>query len=536
MKRNAYFQLIHEDNGLFLQSFPAQDGGAPLNAEDVLQYLEIKKYSDNIDTAEIGRFAEKAKTETARLKVSSKSDCLPETETAVITTDPYSMMAKVRLYPPSSKGKSLTEKDLLSLIEQQGVQHGLIKKNITLLLKAKLYCTDVLIAKATLPIQGSDAEITYHFDAKKTNTPTMNEDGSVDFHKLDMIERVTEGQLLATLKPEVHGTPGTNVRGVEIPPKKVRRLILKHGKKIHLSEDSLEMYSDVSGNVTLVSDTVFVSNVYEVPADVGPSTGDIDYDGSVEVKGNVLAGYTVKATGDIIVNGAVESATLEAGGKIVLKRGIQGMGKGVMKAEGDVISNFIESSEVSAGGRVITDAIMHSHVEAKDEVKVDGKRGMIAGGSVRSTLKINTKVAGSTMGTQTELEVGTDPTLADRYQRIEKEMDKLSTERDSLLQNIDILKKRLKSKGTLSEEKLAILKSSVERVKEIGETMETLTEEYEEVQEELEANKGGGKIIVYDVAYPGVKLTISSISTFIHNETKHSAFVRDGADIRVRAI
>ena len=41
------------------------------------------------------------------------------------------------------------------------------------------------------------------------------------------------------------------------------------------------------------NDTVFVSNVYEVPADVGPSTGDIDYDGSVEVKGNVLSGYTV---------------------------------------------------------------------------------------------------------------------------------------------------------------------------------------------------------------------------------------------------
>ncbi|MCH5268075.1 MAG: DUF342 domain-containing protein [Lachnospiraceae bacterium] len=536
MKRNAYFQLIHEDNGLFLQSFPAQDGGAPLSAEDVLQYLDLKKYSDNVNPVEIGKFVETAKAETARLRVSGKSDCLPETETAVITVDKYSTMAKVRLYPPSSKGKQLTEADLLSLIEQQGVKHGLMNKNISLLLKAKLYCTDVLIAKATLPVQGSDAEITYHFDVDKTSKPAVNEDGSVDFHKLDMIERVKEGQLLATLKPEVQGTPGMDVRGMPIAPKKVKRLILKHGKKIHLSEDNLEMYSEVSGNVTLVSGTVFVSNVYEVPADVGPSTGDIDYDGSVEVKGNVLAGYTVKASGDITVNGAVESATLEAGGKIVLKRGIQGMGKGVMKAEGDVISNFIESSEVSSGGRVITDAIMHSHVEAKDEIKVDGKRGMIAGGSVRSTLKIFTKVAGSTMGTQTELEVGTDPTLADRYQRIEKEIDKLGTERDSLLQNIDILKKRLKSKGTLSEDKLVLLKSSVMRVQEIGENIESLTEEYEEVEAELEANKGGGKIIIYDIAYPGVKLTISNISSFIHNETHHSAFVREGADIRVKGI
>lgn len=536
MKRNAYFQLIHEDDGLYVQSFPATDGGAPLSADDVLHYLELKKYNEYVEPVEIKHFVEDAAKETARLKVSGNPKCLPETETAVITTDSRSLMAKVRLYPPSSKGKNLTEKDLLSLIDQQGVKHGIIKKNVSLLLKAGLYCTDVLIAKATMPVQGTDAEITYHFDAKKTNTPAVHEDGSVDFHKLDMIERVTEGQHLATLKPEVLGTPGTNVRGAAIAPVKVKRLRLKHGKNIHLSEDSLEMYSDVSGNVTLVDDTVFVSNVYEVPADVGPSTGDIDYDGSVEVKGNVLAGYTVKATGDITVNGAVEGAVLESGGKIVLKRGIQGMSKGKMKAERDIISNFIESSEVRAGGRIITDAIMHSQAEAKDEIKVDGKRGLIAGGRVRSTLKISTKVAGSTMGTQTEMEVGTDPTLADRYQRIEKEIEKLASERDSLLQNIDILKKRLKAKGSLSEEKLTLLKTSAMRVQEIGGQMESMTEEYEALEEELAANEGGGRIVVYDVAYPGVKLTISSISTFIHNETKHSAFVRDGADIRVRAI
>lgn len=35
--------------------------------------------------------------------------------------------------------------------------------------------------------------------------PQMAEDGSVNFHKLDMIERVKEGQLLARLTPEERG-------------------------------------------------------------------------------------------------------------------------------------------------------------------------------------------------------------------------------------------------------------------------------------------------------------------------------------------
>ena len=44
------------------------------------------------------------------------------------------------------------------------------------------------------------------------------------------------------------------------------------------------------------------------------------------------------------------------------------------------------------------------------------------------------------------------------------------------------------------------------------------------------------RIVISEVAYPGVKMTIANVSSFIHNETKHSAFVRDGAEIRVRAI
>ena len=59
--------------------------------------------------------------------------------------------------------------------------------------------------------------------------------------------------------------------------------------------------SQVSGHVILENDKIFVSNVLEL-VNVDNSTGDIDYEGDVVVKGNVLAGFTVKATGDITSN------------------------------------------------------------------------------------------------------------------------------------------------------------------------------------------------------------------------------------------
>lgn len=535
MKRNAFFQLVHRKDGIYLKSYPAVDGGMPLKNDDILTYLVKKQYND-IDLSIIKEFVNAAAKETnAYVKVIDGTK-LPENEYALITVGTDRRMAKLRLYPPSNEGKRISMADLMDLIKQNGIKYGIMEKNVEIALKGRIYCTDILIAKAKLPVQGRNANIEYHFDVDKTSTPQMAEDGSVNFHKLDMIERVKEGQLLATLTPAERGTDGIDVLGMPLNPAKVTVLSLKHGKNIHLSDDKLEMYSDVSGNVTLVDDTVFVSNVYEVPADVGPSTGDIDYDGSVEVKGNVLTGYTVKASGDITVNGAVEGAVLVAGGKIVLKRGIQGMGRGNMQAEGDIISNFIESSKVTSGGRIISDAIMHSDVVSQDDVQVHGKRGLIAGGKVRSATRIETKTAGSSMGTQTDLEVGIDPTIIDRYHAIEKEIELLSDEKDKVMQNLQILQKRLKAKGKLDDDKMKILKENSTRIKEIDEQIEADTQEYENLESELERNAGAGKIIVEDIAYPGVKLTISNVVTYIHTETQHSAFVREGADIRIRGI
>ena len=349
-----------------------------------------------------------------------------------------------------------------------------------------------------------------------------------------MIEKVQEGQLLCYFVLIDYGTSGEDVYGNIIRPKKVRNKRLRHGKNIHLSEDGLKMYSDVSGNVTLVEDRVFVSDTYVIEGDVGPSTGDIDYDGAVEVKGNVITGYTVKAAGDITVEGAVEGATLISEGKIVLKRGMQGMGKGVMEAKGDVISNFIESATVKAGGAVYTDAIMHSKIDANSDIIVSGKRGLIAGGSVATTTRIETKIAGSTMGTPTELEVGLDTTLGERYRIIEKHIDQLMDEKESIVKNLALLQKRLKTQGKLPADKMKFVKEGTERIKVIDNTVEEETEEYEKIDEEMRRTSDGGKIRVESIAYPGVKIVISNMTSFIHTETQHCTFVREGADIRIK--
>ena len=139
------------------------------------------------------------------------------------------------------------------------------------------------------------------------------------------------------------------------------------------------------------------------------------------------------------------------------------------------------------------------------------------------------------MGTPTELEVGLDTTLGEKYRSIEKHIDQITDEKDAIVKNLKLLQKRLQTNGKLEPEKMKLLKEGTERIKVIDRMIEEETEEYERIDEEMQRTSDGGKIRVENIAYPGVKIIISNISTFIHTETHRCTFVRDGADIRVKA-
>ena len=318
--------------------------------------------------------------------------------------------------------------------------------------------------------------------------------------------------------------------GRPIKPAKVNDVLLKFGKNIHLSEDGLIMYSDVSGHVTLVEDTVFVSDTYEVAADVSASTGDIEYDGNVKVKGNVVTGFTVRAKGDIYVDGIVEGASLYADGNIVLKRGIQGGGRGYLEAKGDIISKFIENSTVVADGNVSADAIMHSNVTTKANIKVTGKRGLVTGGELKCGGEIVLKTAGSTMGTMTLLEIGADPAFLERFHALEKENAALMAENEKLEQIVAIFKRKLAKGEKIPNDKLAILQQTSSKMGELQKKKKANEEEMEGLREEIESH-GNGRIVVENLMYPGTKLVIANLVHYIKTETHYCQFIKEGADI-----
>lgn len=532
MDKNAYFVINNKDEGTFLKVIGQQGNGAGILIEDVMYYLDKKTIEYDLkglnDYLEKGDFS-------SEYKLNNKRG-FPQNEHLKIEVDNYGTRVVGRFYAPTNDGSIMTLEDIIDELRFNKITYGYILKNIIVHTKARLYCTDILLATALKPIHGHDAEIEYFFNTDVVAKPKLNEDGTVDFHQLGNISHVSKGDKLAHLIPADEGKPGKSVFGTVIPAKKVAKKILRHGRNITLSEDKLDMYSDVSGHATLVDDTVFVSDVYEVPNNVDASTGDITYNGNVSVKGNVNTGYTVKAEGDVVVEGIVEGATIIAEGDIILRLGAQGMQRAKLIAGGNIVSKFLEGCNlVKAGGTITTDAIMHSDVCAKEGIEVKGKRGLISGGHIVSGNSISAKTLGSGMDTQTILEVGIDPDRMDRYHSLEKGVEEKTDELEEIKKNLITFQKRVKAGVKMDKEKLTMIQNSKITYTNNEKYIEEAKKEMEIILAELEKAKGG-TVQVSGTAHSGVTVIIAGIKHRITDDIKYARFVKEGPDIRIQAL
>ncbi|MFP4697275.1 MAG: DUF342 domain-containing protein [Eubacteriales bacterium] len=527
---DGYFELIIKENeGVFLKIYPKKENGKNVEIDQIDSYLKSKGFSEYDEELLLNTLKNLKKE--VEIKISDDEiKAIDEGIEINISLD--KLEAYVRFYPPVGNGKYLTKDDIINALDNKNVIYGIDITMIDEIIKSKDYYIDYLIAKGKNVVEGKDGELTYYFEKNIDKKPTVNNDGTVDFHKLNIITNVKKDDLLAELVPEIEGTSGIDVNGNEIKPNKVRKLTLKYGKNVRLSEDKLRLYAEKDGHVKLEDGKVVVDDYYEIQADVDSSTGDIEFDGSVIVKGNVRTGFSIKAKGDIEVEGVVEGAKLICDGQVLLKRGIQGMGKGLIEAKGNLITKFIENSTVKVGGFIQSEAILHSIVAAKEEITVDGKKGMLTGGDVRSGKEIKVKILGSHMGTVTSVEVGIDPTISDKYNQISQEIKEIREESKKMEQIITLLKNKKNQNRSLDAGKVQMLQKATRNKIFLNNKLKTNLKIFEEYTEVID-NKNTGKIKVMNIAYPGVKVTIGSIKYYVREEIKYSTLYKDGADIKV---
>lgn len=528
--RNGYFRLVSDSDGYGIALYQPKDGG------DFIQMGELMDYLDGLGVSyDRKRIEMQLMEDVDSVCHIGGGPCPDYPESYQLKIDEDGMSAFVRFIPPTSTGKRMTFNDFQKDLHYKGITFGLQMEILQSHFNTEgRYCEDLLVAKGQEPVQGMDASIAYCFNTDMHRRPKQREDGSVDYFQLTTINQCRKGDILARIIPEQPGIEGHDIYGKIIKPREVRRATLKYGRNIELSEDGLEISTMVDGHVSLVDDKVFVNDVYIVKG-VDVSTGNIDYEGSVQVDGNVAENYEIKAGGNVIINGLVEGAKVIAGGNIIISKGMNGMQKGYLKAGGDVVVKFLENARVAAGGYVEAEAIMHSRVSAGGEIRVAGRKGVIVGGYVQAGVKITAKTIGAGLGASTILEVGVNPLLKTQYSRMQKALEDLTktvTNAEVILNNF---KEKIAKGFQYNDGQLKYMKSVAKLVEEKGAELTQMNQRMERFRAMMEIQKIA-EVIVNNEIYPGTTIIIGDATRTIQSEFHYCKFIRDKGEITMKAL
>lgn len=439
--------------------------------------------------------------------------------------------------PP--EGQPVSRQDIIDALQSKGVVYGVNDEIIDLALKLQKVLEPLTIARGTEPVPGENARIEYMFSTDATIKPTELVDGRVDYYNLNLIHNVDPGQMLAVKRPLTAGNPGSTVTGEEIPAKPGKDVQLLAGKNVELvsgdtvgyAADDVVVTATAQGHVILTGNKVSVSNVYEVGGDVDFNTGNIEFNGSVVIKGSIREGFKVVANGDVIVMNSISDGIVECAGSVKVKNGIIGRSRSRIKAADSVLAKFVENAVIECGGDVLVgEAIMHSKVNAGKSVAVGGK-GVLVGGQIRSGEDINCKVLGSHLATATEVEVGINPEVRKEYSRLLKEKESKENDHDKAQKAINMLK-RMQSAEEMHPDKRALLVQVTKVQISLARELETINESLRNLEFQIQQSDRG-RIMVQGTIYPGVKVTMGSSVMQIKDALMFVTITKHGAEIRI---
>ena len=529
---DAGYLLEFLQDGVFVTVYPSDGTEMLFELSDVRQTLQDNGVID-YDVIELSKIIREAAGVRRKLadefvevkpeeeeEISAQENA-PETEAdteneemagIIIDISRDQMIATVRY--DTSKGTKLPQvEDIKAALEEKGVVYGIneetIKNGVTSL-------TPFVAAEGKQVQHGENARIERKFDLSQKNRPKIDEFNRADYKDMGLFVLVKKGDLLAVRIPQTEGTPGKNIFGLDVPARTGRPIPMPQGKNTEVRNEN-ELYAMIDGQIVDSTRKIDIDPHLDIRSSVGTGTGNIDFTGSVSIKGNVEAGFVVKATGDIEIGGMVNGAEVY-GRNVMIKGGINGQNRGIVKAVEDVQAQFAENANIEAGRDVsIVDAILHSNVRAGNRVYVEERRGIITGGSVAAGEEIRCKMVGNAAAVVTRMAVGVDPTVQQRYIEICRECKEDRGRLKQITQMLNTLSKIDVSR--LPQQRIDQINVLTRSQFPLAGKIKRAEKEIQSLEEAMGRMKDG-KIRVADTVYPGVRITINSVIMNVHSSIR----------------
>jgi uncharacterized protein (DUF342 family) len=383
------------------------------------------------------------------------------------------MVAMVSLSPPQG-GKPVTIEDVIRALTEAGVNLGVDHDALVAACQAGV-ADHLVVAHGTPPTEGADSDFLELVPQAADRAPKVNADGLIDYRDHGAIAVVEPGAPLMRRVPPVAGVDGHTVLGQVIASRPVRdepfasALI---GAQVSAQDPDL-LIASTAGLPVRVPCGVQVEPVLRVK-EVNLATGNIHFDGTVHVEGDIINNMKVQASGDIMVGGTVEAATLEARGNISIKGGV--IAASTVVAGGALSARFAEGSSLRCGSVLaLDDAALECQLQSANQILIGVKnpqRGRLVGGSTSTKMLLKTPILGSAKSGVTQVTVGADPQLEKRYQELSNRIAAEKANEDNLQKLCQHLIAIKDPKGMLDRAKTSWRQAAQIWGKSLGERME----------------------------------------------------------------
>ena len=376
--------------------------------------------------------------------------------TPVIKISHNKMQASLVLHPALPETPSVLTENIDELIAEAGVIFGIDQDALTKIHDALSGpCDDfdeIIFAQGVFPGEGVDASLQFELEIGPLAGHVLP-DGTIDFRDRRVMVGVKEGQHIATKIPAVPGEMGCNVLGKQIESKTGKDIRIKVTGDAKFIAGENKVVATRDGAMSVVNkDTIKVASKTTINSDIDYSTGNVESEKNVVIRGSVNPGFSVEVGGDLEIGGGVSSTTIQSGGNIVIRGGITGTST-TIGAGGDVDIKFIERGIVKSGGLVvIRKQCYYSSVEATADIRCH-RDSSILGGILLAGGSLTVGNVGAESCDSATLGAGIDAGRYLLYQQLKKE---LVEQQEEIIQAIQMHGKGSRPKKIRRMEEAAI--------------------------------------------------------------------------------
>ncbi|MFI3157169.1 MAG: FapA family protein [Methylococcaceae bacterium] len=397
--------------------------------------------------------------------------------------DDDKMAAKLTLTPPYG-GAPVTLFQIQLALQAKGIVSGIMINEIEAALNEG-HAAERIIAKGHPPVPGTDARFQSLIPKIKERKPQVDKRGIANYRDLGQLIVVKPGDPLMCRTPPTEGKKGQDITGQILMPRPGQDTQFAsglHGVELDPNDEfdpdhNSLLLAAIAGQPKLVANGVVVEPTIDLPL-VDISTGNMNFEGTINIKGDIKEGMKVHASGDVFVGGTVEAAEIKAGGNVVIKGGVIGHSEhsgnhsevptfsATIISKGSISARFAENARMEAGIDIIIEEFsLHNHLAALNRILIgkSGKKGRLIGGITCASAFVKTAIIGSNAGFITKVRAGFNPYLQAQLDKLKLEIDANQKEQENIKKIIAFIsehpekdKKSLLNKLIYTRDKLEI--------------------------------------------------------------------------------